>query len=412
MISKPLDLHTLAFILTLITMLLSAAMIFVWSRYKTYAGFGFWAISNLTAAGGFFLVGFRGVLPNFLTIIVANALASVSLILSLEGIRRFRGLPDCRFFSICVMALQISLFAYFTYIYNSVNIRIIIISLLMTIVCLRCAFDLIRDASKQISHAYRQVGLIFALSAVVSVFRAIFTYLYSDFNDFFVSDWVQSLAFAAFILFAIAWAFGYIILNSERMQKELQSVQVELEKLATTDFLTGINNNRSFFEISEKEISRARRFRHPLSIVMFDIDFFKRVNDEYGHATGDQVLVEIAGICHETLRVSDTLGRLGGEEFAVLLPHTDIDGAKTVAEYLRSAIEKAEIETASGIIKVTASFGITELKGTDGEIKELLVRADAALYEAKRNGRNGIIIGYAENPYQMQSFAEPADCSH
>ena len=154
-----------------------------------------------------------------------------------------------------------------------------------------------------------------------------------------------------------------MILTNERLQTELNDARLILEKVAATDYLTGIANNRRFYETGEIEIQRANRFRHTLTLVMFDLDFFKLINDNYGHAAGDKVLIEIVAVCRRNLRSVDLFGRLGGEEFAVLLPHTDLEGAKTAAELLRTAVEGIQIETAPDeIIKVTASFGITELK--------------------------------------------------
>ena len=391
MFQKFFDIRTLTFVLMLMTMFLSAAMIFVWRKHKTYAGFGYWAISNLTAAVGFLLIALRGALPDFLTILTANTLILGSFLLSFEGIRRFRGLANRKFFSFGILLLQAPLLGYFTYSDNRVIPRIIVVSVINAAVCLLCAYELLRNVAKEILSAYRQVGLIFALFAVVSIARAVFTYLYSDMGDLFAPDWIQSLAFVATILFTIAWSFCYIILNTERTQQELQATQIEFERIAATDFLTGIGNSRRFFEISKNEVGRAIRFRNALSVIIFDIDHFKKVNDTYGHAAGDQVLVKIAEIGKKVLRNSDTFGRLGGEEFAVLLPHTNMIDGITVAEHLRQEIEKTETEFGAETIKITASFGVSEIKNNETEIKTALDRADGSLYEAKRNGRNQVI---------------------
>ncbi|MCU1287826.1 MAG: hypothetical protein JWN60_55 [Acidobacteria bacterium] len=396
-----LDLRTLAFVLMLVTALLSVAMIFVWRKHKTYPGFGLWAFSNFTAAVGFLLVGFRGSLPDFITIIGANAFAFGSIVLSLEGIRRFRGVSSRKYFSLGSILLLILLFSYFTYVENNLLARIIIVSLMSGIACFLCAIELMRKDESGINNAYKQVGILFILAAVTSIARTFLTYRFSDIQDLFSPDTIQSFSFVGTILFTIALAFGYIILNSERTQNELQKTQSELEKLATTDFLTGINNTRKFFEISANEIQRCQRFRTSLSVIMFDIDFFKRINDTFGHAAGDKVLIEVVGICKKTLRGIDVLGRLGGEEFAVLLPHTDIKGALTVAEYLRAAIEKAEFKLFSETVNVTASFGVSGLLDKDKQIKTVLGRADSALYEAKRNGRNQVVLNLDGEPAEF-----------
>lgn len=162
-----------------------------------------------------------------------------------------------------------------------------------------------------------------------------------------------------------------------------------LEQQARTDFLTGVANRRHFIEEAEQELARAQRYRLPLSIAMIDLDFFKAINDTYGHEMGDRVLKELAKICRATLREIDLVGRIGGEEFAVLFPQTDGVHAFEIAERLREAISAAEIPMTQGLpIHFEASIGIASFRESDANIDVLLNRADQALYEAKRIGRN------------------------
>lgn len=169
-----------------------------------------------------------------------------------------------------------------------------------------------------------------------------------------------------------------------------KTMEEELRRLATTDPLTGCNNRRHFLEISATELERARRYFHPLSVMMIDIDFFKKVNDTYGHAAGDDVIRAMVRICQSMLRKEDALGRLGGEEFALLLPETGLDGAQTLAERLRNAIETTAVESGEATVKFTASIGVAELRPSDHSIEAVLSRADDGLYEAKRSGRNRV----------------------
>lgn len=172
---------------------------------------------------------------------------------------------------------------------------------------------------------------------------------------------------------------------------ENKNVREELERRAYNDFLTGLANRRYFFERSEEEIFRRERYGGELSLVMFDIDHFKQFNDLYGHSTGDLVLKRIAQITRVMVREIDLIGRIGGEEFAVLLPQTGLDEAMAVAERLRSAIEKGG-ENINEVIPLyfTASFGVTVAGGHGTNIDSLLNRADKALYEAKESGRNKV----------------------
>jgi diguanylate cyclase (GGDEF)-like protein/PAS domain S-box-containing protein len=156
---------------------------------------------------------------------------------------------------------------------------------------------------------------------------------------------------------------------------------------ATTDPLTGAVNRRYFVDVGERELRRARRFRHAVCMVTIDLDHFKLVNDTYGHGVGDVVLQNTVEAVAGVLRDTDILARLGGEEFAVLLPETSITGAMAMAERLRLAIAQTE-QGVPGLDLVTASLGVAQLTGGSENLHSLLERADRALYRAKHNGRN------------------------
>lgn len=166
------------------------------------------------------------------------------------------------------------------------------------------------------------------------------------------------------------------------------SDQLELRTIAQHDFLTGALTRRGFIEQAEREIARARRYGRIGSLVMLDIDHFKSVNDTYGHAAGDQVLHQVAERAAMTLRPSDVLGRLGGEEFGLLLPETGGEEALVVTERLRQALADHDVRLSdTQILRVTASFGVAALAG-DTSVAGWLARADAMLYAAKAGGRN------------------------
>jgi diguanylate cyclase (GGDEF)-like protein len=164
--------------------------------------------------------------------------------------------------------------------------------------------------------------------------------------------------------------------------------RIELLESAATDGLTGAMTRRAFKKEAQQFVSLALRHQHDLACIALDIDHFKGVNDSYGHAVGDKVLKAVAAACKTTLRAGDLLGRLGGEEFAIVLPHVDRQAAFAVAEKVRESISALEIPSEHGAIKVTASFGITSLSIVGKEIETLLAQADAAMYQAKHAGRN------------------------
>ncbi len=165
--------------------------------------------------------------------------------------------------------------------------------------------------------------------------------------------------------------------------------ELELRMIAQVDHLTGALTRRGFVEQAEREIARSRRYDRPSSLVMLDVDHFKAVNDTYGHTTGDQVLHQLARLAEATLRPIDVFGRLGGEEFGILLPETDADEALVVAERLREAIAAFPMQLSNGAtLKVTASFGVAVLAPRMTSVATWIEQADTALYAAKAGGRN------------------------
>lgn len=165
----------------------------------------------------------------------------------------------------------------------------------------------------------------------------------------------------------------------------------QLEKLATTDGMTGLHNRRHFMKLAEAEWGRFLRHGRPLSLLMLDIDFFKSINDRLGHDVGDQVIAQVASLCREDRRVSDVVARIGGEEFALLLPETSIEAAYAVAERLRRNIEVSPLLSNSNGLAVTVSIGVAEAGPGMSGIVDLMKDSDRALYEAKRIGRNRVV---------------------
>ena len=189
------------------------------------------------------------------------------------------------------------------------------------------------------------------------------------------------------VLFAVAIGATLMVDRAWRRQRRIAHL---LETQAHTDPLTGLANRRHFFEVADAELARSRRYEAPLSLLMLDIDRFKEVNDAHGHRAGDRVLQKLAQTCLEVLRNVDVVGRVGGEEFAILLPETASEGALEVAERLRAAVESADVVREEGVpIRVTVSIGVAALAG-DVNLDTLMSQADDALYDAKHAGRNRV----------------------
>lgn len=177
---------------------------------------------------------------------------------------------------------------------------------------------------------------------------------------------------------------------------ERKSMQEKLWKMATSDFLTGLINRRYFMIKLEEEFSRVQRSHdYQVTVLMLDLDYFKRVNDSYGHAIGDALLKHVTNIIRNNLRKTDAAGRLGGEEFSIFLPNTPILAAKIFAERLCKQIQDSPLQLETFTVKITVSIGIALMDNTDASCDAVLIRADNALYKAKASGRNRVEIADA-----------------
>lgn len=200
-------------------------------------------------------------------------------------------------------------------------------------------------------------------------------------RDSFISVW-RFVVGDAFYLFA-----GCVDITDRSATMKV------LEHQAQTDPLTQVANRGRFIEIANEELARCRRYGHPLSLWMIDVDHFKVVNDTYGHHAGDVALQSLMVTSRQALRDWDIMGRMGGEEFAVLLPETDSKQAQDVADRLRLAVAATDIPIENGAtVRLTVSTGIATANDDDVTVETLLDRADKALYEAKRSGRNKVCV--------------------
>jgi diguanylate cyclase (GGDEF)-like protein len=194
---------------------------------------------------------------------------------------------------------------------------------------------------------------------------------------------------------ALMWPTGVLMMVSQTaihlsyVQRYI--LEHKLETSSNTDYLTGASNRRYFMPLLDKEAARAKRSHGRLAVLFLDIDHFKRINDTYGHADGDAVICTLAELCRSAVRETDTIARLGGEEFAVLLPDTNLSDALVVAERIRQSAEQAVVETGKPCgIRFCVSIGAAELFADTEVGHDLLARADARLYQAKTSGRNRV----------------------
>jgi len=175
------------------------------------------------------------------------------------------------------------------------------------------------------------------------------------------------------------------------LQKELLETNRRLELLSITDGLTKLHNHRYFQDELTRAFEESHRYQRPLSLAMIDIDYFKKINDTYGHAVGDDVLRSTAALFRESVRSTDLVARYGGEEFAVMMPETPLHDGVTFAEKIRHLVESTAMQTQAGPLNITVSIGVASVPHTRiHSTKDLIVSSDRALYRAKKNGRNQV----------------------
>ena len=193
--------------------------------------------------------------------------------------------------------------------------------------------------------------------------------------------------------------------KAEKLAQGLKKANEKLREMALRDGLTGLYNHRYFQDNLDNELSRSKRYKNPFSLIMLDLDHFKRINDTYGHPVGDIVLKEVSKVIKEIIRESDTAARYGGEEFAIILPETELKGAAIVAERIRGAVELLDVDASGSNLTVTISIGVTCYQNSMGSIEksEIIAAADSALYDSKKAGRNKVSVVDMADPFYEKS---------
>ncbi len=226
----------------------------------------------------------------------------------------------------------------------------------------------------------------FALSTIIAILvpATVWLLLQDD-----ITRVILGMAGAVFIASSIRAVniLAKALHQSFLLNHQLTKAKETAEFIASTDILTGLNNRGSFSELAEAQADFCQRYKYPVAVIVLDVDHFKAVNDRLGHHSGDLALQQLAQILQQSVRSSDVCGRMGGEEFAILLPNTDSNGAEIIAEKIRSTVEAKAVETTDGPFNITASLGIAT---GDRDVGQLIRMADMAMYSAKESGRNRI----------------------
>jgi diguanylate cyclase (GGDEF)-like protein len=329
----------------------------------------------------------RGAVPDMLSIELANTLLLGTTVLMLAGFRRHLQLPvPWRRLGGCV-GLGLLLIVVLHHGVDSIGGRVVAMSLLHAALCLEMGVLLLPQLGR-LGQNKGRYPLLFTVcacfgNAVIQLVRSVVYAIPLAGIALPLNDTALSMAFFSIGALALpALTLGAVMMANADLVARARHA-------ADHDHLTGARSRRAFFDLAARERARALRAGSPLSLLLFDVDHFKRINDTHGHATGDRVLADIVERAGAEVRNIDVVARLGGEEFAVLLPDTALDTALLVAERLRAALDRS-FDGGAGAVGYTVSIGAATLLA-DESIDGMLSRADAALYAAKAGGRNAVV---------------------
>jgi diguanylate cyclase (GGDEF)-like protein len=378
------DIKTLVLALALGNLSLCAALFFFEQegrRGGRAPGQSSWATAKQCQALAWGLLYLRGALPDFLTIPFANALLFAGFALDASALWEQAGRRVWRRYLLPALGVAIGLFTGAWLMDMPAPGRIAIASLAVGFFFVAGAAALGRGWSAGTPLRRYLVLAMLALALAVMA-RGLLTALLPDGAAWASPALIQNVGIVALYLMMASGAFGYLLLGRERLEGELARLEV-------VDPLTDVPNRRGFYQTLTPWIALARRPGMPTSLIILNLDHFKRVNDSYGHPVGDLVLKAMVDVCKKQLRDSDLMGRLGGAEFAIQLPRTSLEDALMVAERIRNAVAAQPVKAERAVINMTASLGVTTIRAEDSTVS-LFKRADEALQAAKQGGRNRV----------------------
>ena len=346
-----------------------------------------WGVTMLLFALGVGGLASRGLAPAFVTITLADTLLLVALAVGLRAIRMFCGTgePDPLSWVIVVTVFLLTLT--FARPEADYRLRVVVVSIGMAVIMARGALMLHHDAAPHVGRAYRFTEIVLWLSAALALALAAMVMVEPS-RDLMDTSLPHVGAFLFMGVFSTALTFGFMWMANE-------SLQGELARLAAYDSLTQVLNRGAFLAQFEREVSRSKREATVFSLAIFDLDRFKRINDEFGHPAGDRALQSVVATLGNGIRKHDVVGRYGGEEFSLLMPSTAKETAMRVAERIRAEIERRGVDVAGRHIGLTVSGGVATYPLDGGDWDALLTAADNALYDAKAAGRNRVIAARA-----------------
>jgi diguanylate cyclase (GGDEF)-like protein len=385
-IGDMMELHvpTLAIVAVFVTAILGALLILAWRRDQSTSALVRWGISYLLGGAGLGLLAARGAIPDVLSIEIANTATLLSYTMLLAGARAFGG-RDTPLPVYLVAPLLWLIAMRIPAVHADIQIRVVLITSCQCTFTGLVAYEFWRERAEPLLSRWPAIIVLVTHAIWVSLrVPALIMSPVGASAEFFRSPTFAAMAFGS-ILYTITFAFLLLAMTKER--GELRHKQASL-----IDSLTGLANRRAFINDADAAIAGLATRGEPLAVLLADLDHFKKINDRFGHATGDQVLNIFAATLRRSIGPNDLVGRLGGEEFGILLAASNEAAARATAERIRSAFAQAATELDGRAVGATVSIGLAASPPGAHDLPGLLTRADGALYQAKECGRNRVVV--------------------
>lgn len=380
-----LDVHTLFLVTTYVEAILGLLLLFVWAQNMALRAVCWWGFAHLIRLSSIALFGMYGSVPDLVSIDLANALLFTAYAATWTGARVFDGRPVEPVYLVSGAVLWL-LICRLPVLADHANVRSLIVAGIITAYIWLTAYEFWRGRSEKLVSRWPAIVMFFAHGTLFLLRTPLIALLpaASHSEGVFGSVWMTVLSFEALLL-TISSAFLLLAMAKERTELRHRTA-------AMVDPLTGIANRRSFLHdastLAKLHISNPR----PTAVLVIDLDHFKSINDRFGHAFGDRVLEIFTEAARKSMRNSDLVGRLGGEEFAAVLTDTSREKAVAVAERIRESFAQMAREVDGRPVCGTVSIGLVHCQGTVLDVPELLAKADHALYYAKERGRNRVEV--------------------
>jgi diguanylate cyclase (GGDEF)-like protein len=370
----------LALVAVFVTVILGGLLLLAWRRDQSTNALGWWGCGYLIGGASFGLLAARGAIPNVLSIELANTLLLVGYGFLLAGTRAFarRATPVALLLIaplIWLAAMRVPAIA------SDISLRVLVVSSMQCALVTLMAYELWRERAEPLMSRWPAIILLIVHAVMLNVRMAtvLLTPIVTH-HDLFRSPAFALMAFGT-VLYTITFAFLLLSMTKERSEAR--------HKLAALiDPLTDLFNRRAFMHDAEAAIAGRTSRREPFAVLLADLDHFKKINDVHGHAVGDKALRAFAATLQRCIGAQGLSGRLGGEEFAILLPGADLDAALTLGERIRATFAQAAAELDGRTLAATVSIGVAASRV--GDLEGLLGRADSALYRAKQDGRDRV----------------------